>query len=86
MGELIDLARRRPLVLTPEEKEFDDFIFTIRDRPLAALIEALVAARDLHDLSDIVDELTALIAYCRGTAPSATASSSGLGKIEFREF
>jgi hypothetical protein len=64
MGELIDLARRRSKpALTPEEKQFDAFIFAMRGTPLPALVSALVAARDLHELSRLVDELAAFIIY-----------------------
>lgn len=64
MGELINLDRRRPKwPLTPEEKQFDAFIFAMRDMPLPALVSALIAARAVHEISGIVDELAGFIIY-----------------------
>lgn len=75
MGDLIDFERRRRRPrwpLTAEEKQFDAFVYAMRDMSLPALISALAAARDLHELSGIIDELAALVIYCTsGPDPAA---------------
>jgi hypothetical protein len=66
MGDLIDLARRR------EGKRFGTLVDAVREPPLPTLVEALVAARDMHELAGIVDQLAALIIY--STSAPDTAS------------
>jgi hypothetical protein len=62
MGDLIDL-RRSKLALTPEEQRFEDLVFEMRQFPVSALISALIAARDVHEFAEIVEQLAALIIY-----------------------
>jgi hypothetical protein len=57
MGDLIDLTQRR------EGKRFGTLVDVVREPALPTLIEALVAARDMHELAGIVDQLAAVIIY-----------------------
>jgi hypothetical protein len=57
MGELIDLRRRK-------DKRFDALVEAVREPPLPTVIEALIAARDMHELAGIVDQLAAIIINC----------------------
>jgi hypothetical protein len=66
MTEPINLAafRQQRLKLTPAELRFNGFIHELREWPLQALVEALIAAREVSELASIVDKLAALIIHC----------------------
>jgi hypothetical protein len=64
MADLIDIGpyldRQRPKKPPP----FDALVQTMQRTPLLVLIEAIVAARDVHELTGIVEDLTGVIIHC----------------------
>jgi hypothetical protein len=78
MTEPIDIAafRRQRLKLTPEEKRFDDFVHELREWPVPTLIEALIAARDVHELAVIATGLNELVIWCASAPPAADGEAA----------
>ena len=66
MNAPVSLAafRQQRLKLTPEERRFHELVHELREWPLPVIVEALIAARDVHELVGIVDELAALFIHC----------------------
>ncbi|MFZ3337433.1 MAG: hypothetical protein WA199_15985 [Xanthobacteraceae bacterium] len=53
----------RSVAITPEEKCFDALMLQLRDLALPALIDVLVAARDVSDLAELSAYLLDLAAH-----------------------
>ena len=67
MSDPIDLSQyRKPATpASPPADPFDVLVLALRAPPLDTLVSALAAARDIHELASIADELCRIVTSAR---------------------